>query len=186
MLKKSITYEDFNGNSVTEDHYFHLSKADLIEMEMSQKGGMHEYLQQIVASEDGRAIIQTFKELILSAYGKKSDDGRRFLKTPQLREEFQSSEAYSALFMELCTDAGAAAEFVNGVVPAGLDEEVAKLKASEDGAPVASRNVFEMNQKHPEADPTALEPRLLTNAEVAEMDSDELKSGLATGRYRLQ
>jgi hypothetical protein len=165
VLKKSITYEDFDGNTVTEDHYFHLSKADLIEMEMSHQGGMHEHLQRIVASEDGKAIIAEFKELILSSYGKRSDDGKRFIKTQELREEFQSSEAYSALFMELCLDTDAASDFVSGIIPAGLDEAVSKLTASTEGP-----------------DPT---PQVLSSQEIAEMDSDELKSGLATGRYRL-
>lgn len=169
MLKKSITYEDFDGNTVTEDHYFHLSKADLIEMEMSHKGGMHEYLQQIVESEDGKAIVATFKELVLAAYGERSDDGKRFIKTPALREEFQSTEAYSALFMELCLNTEAATEFVNGIVPAGLDEDVAKLTASDTTANTGP-------------DPT---PQVLSSKEIVEMDPDELKSGLATGRYKL-
>lgn len=166
MLKKSITYTDFNGDEVTEDHYFHLSKADLVEMEMSQKGGMHEYLTQIVKSEDGKAIISVFKELILSAYGERSEDGKRFIKSPVLREEFATSEAYSALFMELCTNADSAAEFVNGIVPAGLDEDIKKLTAETPtpNGPVAT---------------------LLTPAQVREMEPDELKSGLATGRYKL-
>lgn len=176
MLKKTITYEDFNGNEVTEDYYFHLTKADLIEMEMSQKGGLHEYLQKIVESEDGKAIIATFKELILVAYGQRSEDGKRFIKTPELRNEFQSTEAYSSLFMELCTDTDAAADFVNGVVPQNLDKEIERLKAAENGeSSPASQNVFESN-----------ESRLLTQREVTEMDSAELKSGLAEGRYRLQ
>lgn len=176
MLKKTITYEDFDGNTVTEDHFFHLTKADLIEMEMSQKGGMHDYLQKIVESEDGKAIISTFKELILTSYGKKSEDGKRFIKNPELRDEFQSSEAYSSLFMELCTDTDSASEFCLGIVPAGMDEEIAKLKASQNNEPsTTSRNVFETN-----------EPRLLTSKEVTEMDTEDLKSGLAEGRYRLR
>ena len=164
MLKKSITYEDFDGNTITEDHYFHLSKADLVEMEMSHKGGLHEYLQRIVADEDGKAIIAEFKELILASYGERSDDGKRFIKTPQLREEFQSTEAYSALFMELCLDADAAAEFINGIVPANLEQEVAKLTADSNSKP---------------------EPRLLTDVEVRNMDPTELKTGLAEGRFKL-
>ena len=177
MVKKSITYTElFTDEVKTEDFYFHLSKADLIEMEMSHKGGLHEYLQRIVASEDGKAIITEFKDLILTSYGVQSEDGRRFIKTPELRDEFLSSEAYSSLFMELCTNAEAAADFVNGIVPAGLEEEVAKLMPGQPLPSGQSRNVFEHVQ------PNVV---MLTPEEVAEMDSDELKSGLATGRYKL-
>ena len=91
MLKKTIEYEDFNGDTVVEDYYFHLTKADLVEMEMAQKGGMHEYLQRIVASEDGRAIIAEFKNLILMSYGKRSEDGKRFIKTQEMRDDFATS-----------------------------------------------------------------------------------------------
>lgn len=130
MLKKTVTYEDFNGDTVTEEYFFHLSKAELVELEMSHDGGLSAALQRIVAAEDGKQIIAEFKNIILSAYGKRSDDGRRFVKNQQLRDEFESTEAYSTIFMELVTDADAASDFINGVVPAGMVEEAAKLAAS--------------------------------------------------------
>jgi hypothetical protein len=173
LLKKTIEYEDFNGDIVVEDHYFHLTKADLIEMEMSHRGGLHEYLQKIVADEDGSTIIAEFKNLILMAYGKRSEDGKRFIKTQQMRDEFLSSEAYSQLFMELCTNATAAAEFVNGIVPAGLDADMAKLAAPSMPIPTDSQILESM------------QPRVLSLQEATEMEADELKSGLATGRYKL-
>jgi hypothetical protein len=123
MLKKSITYKNYNDKTVTEDYYFHLTKAELIELEVSEKGGLAEALKRIVASNDGAQIIQTFKKIILQAYGVKSEDGRRFIKSQELRDEFEQTEAYSTLFMELATDAGAAAIFVNGIVPEGLVPE---------------------------------------------------------------
>jgi hypothetical protein len=175
VLKKTIRYEDFNGDEAVEDFYFHLSKAELVEMEMSHQGGMHQHLQNIVDSQDGKAIMAEFKELILSAYGKRSEDGKRFIKNQALRDEFVSTEAYSQLFFELCTQADKAAEFVNGVVPAGLAAEVAALQPAE-----TPQNDFENN-----ALPGVPSPKVLTTVEVQEMDSDELKSGLATGRYRL-
>lgn len=175
MLKKTIRYEDFNGDEAVEDFYFHLSKAELVEMEMSHQGGMHQHLQNIVASEDGKAIMAEFKELILSAYGKRSEDGKRFIKNQALRDEFVSTEAYSQLFFELCTQADKAAEFINGVVPTGLEAEMANLQSVE-----TPRNAFENN-----ALPGVPAPRVLTPIEAREMDSAELKSGLATGRYIL-
>lgn len=197
MLKKTITYTDFNGKEVTEDFYFHLSKADLIELEVGQQGegGMAAWLKKIVDSNDGKAIIGEFKKLILNSYGQKSEDGKRFVKSDALRDEFMSTEAYSTLFMELCTDTTAAANFVNGIVPAGMDVEVAKMqRAAEESTTVGEQRKEVISgtgapaESTPE-DPTGLTtditPRVLTQAEMLDMDSDELKSGLATGRYKL-
>lgn len=120
MIKETITFEDYNGVTRTEDFHFNLTKAEVMEMEMSQHGGMAEMIQRIVAEQNAPAIIKIFKDLVLKAYGKKSDDGRRFIKNEQLREEFSQTEAYSQLFMKLATDADAAAKFVNGIMPADL------------------------------------------------------------------
>ena len=118
MLKKSITYTDYNGVERTEDFYFNLSEAELMEMEMSTTGGMAEMIQRIVAAKDAPAIIKIFKDLVRKAYGVRSDDGRRFIKSDQISDEFCQTEAYSLLFMELATNDNAAAEFVNGIMPA--------------------------------------------------------------------
>lgn len=120
MLKKTITYTDYNGMERTEDFYFNLTKAELMEMEMGTTGGFAEMVQRIVAAKDAPAIIKIFKEMILKAYGQKSPDGRRFIKNEELREEFSQTEAFSILYMELATDDKAAAKFVNGVMPAEM------------------------------------------------------------------
>lgn len=117
MLKKTFTYTDYNGVERTEDHYFNLSKAELMEMELSTTGGLAEMINKIVAAQDAPAIVKIFKELVLKAYGQKSADGRRFIKSEELSNDFAQTEAYSQLFMELATDADAAAKFVNGIVP---------------------------------------------------------------------
>lgn len=113
MIKKTMTYEDYNGNQRTEDFYFNLSKAEVMEMEMSTSGGLAEMIQRVVAAQDQPSIIKIFKDLILKAYGVKSPDGKRFIKSEELSTEFAQTEAYSQLFMELATDADAAANFVN-------------------------------------------------------------------------
>ena len=118
MLKKTFTYVDYNGVERTEDHYFNLSKAELMEMELSTTGGLAEMINKIVAAQDAPAIVKVFKDLVLKAYGQKSADGRRFIKSKELSDEFAQTEAYSQLFMELATNAEAAAAFVNGIVPA--------------------------------------------------------------------
>ena len=117
MLKKTITYTDYNGVERKEDFYFNLTKAEIMEMEMSTSGGLTEMINRIVAAQDAPAIIKIFKELVLKAYGVKSPDGKRFIKSDELATEFAQTEAYSQLFMELATDADAASAFVNGIVP---------------------------------------------------------------------
>lgn len=108
---------DFDGNTRTEDFYFNLTKAEVVEMEMSTDGGMVQMLEKIVATQDSKRIIEIFRELVLKAYGEKSADGRRFIKNQELRDSFSQTEAYSDLFMELATNADAASVFVNGIVP---------------------------------------------------------------------
>jgi len=119
MLKKTITYKDFNDNERTEDFYFNLTKAELTEMELSQNGGLTTYIEKIVSTQDSKQIIAIFKDLILKSYGEKSLDGRRFIKNAELVDSFVQTEAYSSLFMELAMNAEAAAAFVNGIIPAG-------------------------------------------------------------------
>lgn len=118
MIKKTITFHDYNGVERTEDFFFNLNKAELMKMEMTVKGGMAEMIQRIVAAQDAPAIISVFEDLIQRSYGVKTPDGRGFIKRASDLEEFMATEAYSILFMELATDADKAAEFVNGIVPA--------------------------------------------------------------------
>jgi hypothetical protein len=175
VLKKSITYNDYNGGTVTEDFYFNLSKAELIELELSHAGGLSESLKRIVASENGAEIIKEFKNIILTAYGKRSEDRKRFIKNQQLRDEFQSTEAYSVLFVELVTDVDAATEFVQGIMPEGLTESD-QLELV--GAPPAPTELSAAP-----AEPVL--PKKLSQDEIAALDADDLKSGLASGRYEL-
>ena len=131
MLKKTITYNDYNGVERTEDFYFNLSKAELMEMEMSISGGLTEMIEKIVATKDAPAIIKIFKELVLKAYGEKSANGKRFeKKNGALAEAFSETEAYSQIFMELATDADKAAEFVNGIMPSDIAKQLPKGKAN--------------------------------------------------------
>ena len=117
MLKKTITYTDYNGVERTEDFYFNLTKAELMEMEIGTTGGMADMSKRIIDAKDAPAIIKIFKELVLKAYGEKSADGKRFVKSEEISNGFAQTEAYSQLFMELATDADAAAAFVNGIIP---------------------------------------------------------------------
>ena len=122
MLKKTIKYTDYNGVEREEDFFFNLNKTELMEMEISTEGGFAEKIQTIVKTKDNAAILKTFKEIILKAYGVKSDDGKRFMKSDTLRTEFEQTEAYSELFMELATNADAASAFINGIIPKNMEE----------------------------------------------------------------
>lgn len=123
MIKKTITYEDYNGVERTEDFYFHLTKAELTKMQMGVKGGFIEMVNRIIAAQDSPAIIEVFEDLIQKSYGVKSPDGRGFLKRKEDLEAFISTEAYSQLYMELAFDDVKAAEFINGVVPADVSQQ---------------------------------------------------------------
>lgn len=130
MLTKKITYTDYNGVERTENFYFNLSKAELMEMEMGTAGGFAEMLTRIVDAQDAASIIKVFKELVLKAYGEKTPDGKRFVKSHELAEAFSQTEAYSNLFMELATDADAAAAFVNGIMPQDATAKSKKVLAA--------------------------------------------------------
>lgn len=124
MLVKSITYPDFNDEIRTEDFLFNLSQAECMEMELSTNGGMQQLIERIVSEKDSEKIVSIFKKLILKAYGIKSPDGKYFRKSDEISKDFESTNAYSVLFMELATNADAAAEFIRKVLPAADDVQM--------------------------------------------------------------
>ena len=117
MLKKNIKYVDYDGNDRAEDFYFNLNKAEIVELELGTTGGLTKTLEKIVQEKDNKRIVEYFKAIILKAYGEKSADGRRFIKSQELRDSFEQTEAYSELLMELSSNAKAAADFISGIVP---------------------------------------------------------------------
>jgi len=128
MFKKAITYTDYDGNERTEDFFFNLNKAELIEFNYFVDGGMEKFLQQVVKKEDTKAMIDLIKELIRRAYGEKSADGLRFVKFKDghnLADDFMQTEAYSELFVELTSDEKKVSEFINGIIPRKMAEEIA-------------------------------------------------------------
>lgn len=121
MYKKTIAFTDYNGVNREEDFYFNLNESEVMKLEMRVPGGLTAMMQRIVQKMDAQQIIDTFEELIRRSYGEKSPDGREFRKFPELVEKFMQTEAYNKLFMELCTDSKAAAEFFNNIVPQKID-----------------------------------------------------------------
>lgn len=178
MLKRDITYTDWDGNEQTETFHFHLSKAELIEMEMSHQGGMEQYLQRIIRDKKGAEIMAAFKLILLSSVGKKSDDGRRFLKTEEIQQDFASSPAYDVIFSELCTKADAAAQFINGVIPVQINPNQLNLQA--DQLVGAGGNPGGSFTSSP-AVATGEEPRILTRADLQSMSHSEVSHLLAIG-----
>lgn len=133
MLKKTIKYTDYNGVEREEEFYFNLSKAELVELDLRQAGGFEAYVKRLTKTEDRDEIVDLFKKIVGMAYGEKSDDGRRFIKSKELTEAFEQTEAYSELFMELISSEEAAAQFINGVIPkADKAPDKPELPASSD------------------------------------------------------
>jgi hypothetical protein len=117
MLKKTITFVDYDGNARTEDHYFNLNEAEALKLELMEKGGLTEKINRIIAAQDIPVIMETFEDFIKKSYGIKSPDGREFMKSDEITRKFMQTEAYSKFMIELCTKDGAAAEFVNAIIP---------------------------------------------------------------------
>jgi hypothetical protein len=121
MLKQTMTYTDFLGETQTEDFFFHLTEADLIELEVAANGNsLSAWTEKISREENGAELVKIFKKIIAVSYGVKSTDGRRFIKSPEIFAEFQSTQAYSDLFKQLASDHAMATKFVNGIMPADI------------------------------------------------------------------
>lgn len=201
MLKRTIKYENLDGEMVEKEFYFNLTKAELVEMEMSNAngGGFEESMRRIVESNDGKAIMEEFEKIIMKTVGYR--DGDDFIKTEDYRNRFKNSGAYSELFIELVTDAEAGARFINAVIPAHLAEKVRGLQRPgqpQDYQPkgtiavedlpinneeyLATRNVFDSDPVEA-TPPTTATPdptqkvwggrRALTRSEIREMSPEE-------------
>lgn len=128
MIKKTVTYNDLNGNERTESFYFHYYESEILEMELSVDGGFAERIQRIIDAKDQPTLIRVIKKFVLDAYGVKSDDGRQFIKNEQERAKFEQCPAYSKIFMELVLNDKVAADFVNGVIPPEMADRVNKIQ----------------------------------------------------------
>lgn len=138
MLKRSIKYTDFNGVEQTDECYFNLSKTELAQLEMAERGGFENYIAKIISEKDNKKIYELFKEIVLMSYGEKSADGRSFIKKKmvdgqmvQLRDEFEQTVAFDTLMIELISGGEqAVAEFINKLIPKELQDEMNKQRAA--------------------------------------------------------
>lgn len=182
MLKKTITFQDLDGNEITEDFYFNLSKAEIAEMEVSFEGGLLSHLKRIIADQNGSAIIASFKEIILKSVGRRSEDGRRFIKSQEIIDEFMQTDAYSVLFMEVATDAEASAAFVRGLMPHDLVQRSEQRSATVIDLPRNTQQVPKLSPSHIESIEKASSTREAVEAElrakrpksVADLTKEEL------------
>jgi hypothetical protein len=191
VIKRPITYKTFNGETVTEVFAFHLKREDVMKLSLKHKEGMEGYWREMIASDNRLGMFDEFETFVQKSYGTISPDGKRFIQNQQLLDEFMQTNAYGTLLMEITTDEGKAAEFFMGIMPEGLEEDVAKVQSQSPPQQVASVT----QHISPEADPTAIEapvdgevvvPRILTREEIMEMDLPELQAGIASGKYKLQ
>ena len=127
MIKKTVTYTDYNGEQRTETFYFHYTEAEILDMEMSEEGSFADRIQRIIDAKDKTALMKLIKKFVIDAYGVKSEDGKRFMKNDELKTAFLECPAYSDIFMEMVTNDEIAADFVNGVIPSTMKDRVAKL-----------------------------------------------------------
>lgn len=148
MYKKTITYEDFLGQTRTEDFYFNLTKAEIIEwLSTNAEYTLDHVIEQMSKKMDVKGLMEATKQLIYMAYGEVSLDGRRFIKSQEVKDNFMETNAYSELFMELATSAEKAAEFFNGIIPKDLAEGVDKLmKEHPDATPEELRELVKSPQ----------------------------------------
>lgn len=149
MLKRTIKYTDYNDNETTEAFYFNLTKSELVEFEVSYKDGFQDTLERIIATDDREKLIAEFKKIILASYGQKSDDGKRFIKSDELRTEFSQSAAYNELFMELATNENAAADFINGVMPKALMDAAKQENLANEASAMVEKAKEVSTQKPP-------------------------------------
>lgn len=136
MIKKTITYEDYNGVERTEDFYFNLTESELLQWQYSVEGGLSDLLGKIINAKTETKLIEYFKEIVLRSYGEKSDDGKRFVKSKELATAFSQTEAYNQLYYTMFTDADSASEFVKGILPKKFSESFEEeMKALEEAVP---------------------------------------------------
>lgn len=131
MLTHKITYEDFNGNTVTDTLYFNLNKIEIMEINAKHDGGLEKFLDQSLKTEDFKNLLSEFKTIILMSYGEKSEDGKRFVKSPELQKEFSQSLAFDELFTQFLTNEQFMSYFVMEVIPKDFAKQVEEMQKTQ-------------------------------------------------------
>ena len=137
MYKITMESVDFGGTKRTEDYYFNLTQAELVEMQLTTEGGYKEMIEKVLNAKDIKTMSQVFKTILCKAYGVVSPDGRKFVKNQAVLDDFLATQAYSDLYMKLVTDDEAAADFFNKVIPQ-MEEKPVPAQAAQPGLAVLS------------------------------------------------
>lgn len=124
MIKKTITYKDFNDVKRTEDYYFNLTKAELTDLQLSAEGGLDVLINRIIKEQNITEIMRIFKLIIQKSYGIKSDDGKHFRKSDEIFEDFANTNAYDELLVDIISSPESAEKFIEGILPAGYADKV--------------------------------------------------------------
>lgn len=191
MISKQITFEGLEG-PITEEFLFHITQAQILELNLpwatedgepenpDEPTGMAKYLQDIVATKDNLKIYEQFKKIVLMAVGKKSEDGKRFLKNEEIRQDFENTEAYSELIIELMEDEAKAAAFFAGIMPKKVQDQ-AQINAAQSAEALAK--ALPKTDVVPPPTPAASTPetRFVSQDELASIAPSELREGLADG-----
>lgn len=133
MYTKTITYTDYNGVERTEKFYFNLTTPEVLEMEYGDTVSFTGSIKKMIETDNGGRVLKVIKDLILKAYGEKSLDGKRFVKSEELSKAFSETEAFADLYMELVKDSKKCAEFIDGIMPDNLKASSDIMKKVEDG-----------------------------------------------------
>lgn len=136
MFRKMITYKDFNGIERTDPFYFHLNEAELMDIELDYGGNMSEAMKLMLEKHDVKGLLGIIAKLVRQAYGEKSGDGKRFMKNKEITDSFVTTEAYSALLIEMLNDENSLSEFMTKIMPSDMQstlEQKLKERADEKG-----------------------------------------------------
>lgn len=172
MIKKTFTFENYNDETVTKEFYFHLSKADFVELGFS---GWQERMQDAVTNQDKMAVFHGFKRLISMAIGVRSEDGEDFVKADDFRDKFMNSPAFDELIMDLFTSEDMGTSFIKGCLPGNmqgdLEKEMAKVAAS------GGVNPFEENPAwiRENREPTNLEMDTITREQLLQLHNRKIQ-----------
>ena len=148
MLKKVITYRDYEDNVRTDTLYFHLNRFEWLELETYTKGGLIENLQHAIETNNAKKTIDLLKKIILRAYGEKNPETGAFEKDDDKAVKFSKTDAFSTLFYELAYNEEASKAFFIGLIPSELRDEAIKKMKESPTQPTAS-NILTLNQNSP-------------------------------------
>lgn len=178
MIAKTVHYTDFNGDAQSDTFYFHLSKAELLEWEMKTPGGYGALLQRISEEKDNAKIYDMFMEILLAGYGRKSDDGKRFIKDPVSTADFKQHAAFSELIIDLMTKEDEAVELFTAMVPSKADLDELAARGSAPSAPAPKKPQSDLAQAASRNEVVEEPSVQRTSKDISEMDEDELRAAL--------